>query len=259
MSSLIKNILFSFFGNKFLQNILEKISFASEYFMGIGSGSTVGSSGEKIVFSLIKNRSPIIFDVGANKGQFAREALENSDGAVYSFEPSQKTFKMMQGSIDNNRHHAFNIGLGKEQSIMKLYYDNVASGLASLTKRDLDLMNIYFNKSEDVKIDTIDNFCQKNNISKINLLKIDVEGHELDVLKGATKMFNNVELVMFEFGGCNIDTKTYFKDFYKFFKNHNMVIYRITPSGYLHKIKYYNETYEQFRTTNFIASRDDDA
>jgi len=68
VSSLIKSFLFSIFGNKFMQNILQKIAFACEYFMGIGSGSTVGASGESIVFSLIKNNNPIVFDVGANQG-----------------------------------------------------------------------------------------------------------------------------------------------------------------------------------------------
>ena len=255
MNSLIKRFLFLIFGNKFMQNILEKIAFASEYFMGIGSGSTVDASGEKVVFSLIKNNNPIIFDVGANQGQFAKIALENSNGIVYSFEPSQKTYEMMKENISNERHKSFNLGLGKEKSIMKLYYDNVGSGLASLTKRDLELLNIDFNKSEDVAIDTVDNFCVEHKIDKIDLLKIDVEGHELDVLYGAGIIFENVEVVMFEFGGCNIDTKTYFRNFYKFFKEKNMLLYRITPSGYLHELGNYKESFEQFRTTNFIAKK----
>lgn len=62
-----------------MQNILEKLAFSSEYFMGIGSGSTVGASGEKTVFSLVENDNPIIFDVGANQGQFANIALSEID------------------------------------------------------------------------------------------------------------------------------------------------------------------------------------
>ena len=256
MNSRIKKGLFSVFGNKLMQNILEKVAFSSEYFMGIGSGATVGSSGESVVFSLIKSDSPpIIFDVGANQGQFAIEALALSSGTVFSFEPSKNTFEMMKNNIHNKRHKAFNIGLGMEKANMKLYYDNAGSGLASLTKRDLDLLNINFDKSEDVQIDTVDNFCKENNINRIDLLKIDVEGHELDVLHGSKTILNQVKIVMFEFGGCNIDTKTYFKDFYKFFKENNMEIYRITPSGYLHKLDSYKESYEQFRTTNFVAKR----
>jgi len=163
---------------------------------------------------------------------------------------------MMKENINNSKHKSFNLGFGKEKSTMKLYYDNVGSGLASLTKRDLELLGIDFDKSEDVAIDTVDNFCIEHNIKKIDLLKIDVEGHELDVLCGAETIFDNIEVVMFEFGGCNIDTKTYFRDFYKFFNEQDMIIYRITPSGYLHELGDYKESFEQFRTTNFIAKRD---
>jgi hypothetical protein len=63
-------------------------------------------------------------------------------------------------------------------------------------------------------------------------------------------------MVMFEFGGCNIDTRTYFQDFFYFFKKHDMSIYRITPSGFFHPIPKYLEELEQFRTTNFLATRE---
>jgi hypothetical protein len=87
-------------------------------------------------------------------------------------------------------------------------------------------------------------------------LKIDTEGHELDVLNGALNMIKNkkTQIVTFEFGGCNIDSRTYFQDFYYFFKDNDMKnMFRITPSGYLAPIIKYKEIYEQFRTTNFLV------
>jgi len=68
-------------------------------------------------------------------------------------------------------------------------------------------------------------------------------------------MFNakSIDLVAFEFGGCNIDTRTFFQDFWYFFREVHFRIFRITPSGYLYPIESYKEIYEQFRTTNFIA------
>lgn len=260
MKNSLKSFCFKIFGNSFSQRFLEKIAFVSQYFMGIGSGSIVSSSGESAIFKLIKNENPIIFDVGANKGQFAQEALNNitQSAIVYSFEPSKKTFELFVKNVDDKRNKVFNIGFGENESSMKLYYDNFGSGLASLTKRDLSFLDIKFEMVEDVLIDTIDNFCAKNSIESIELLKIDVEGHELDVLNGAKGMINKIKLVMFEFGGCNIDTKTYFRDFYNYFKEYKMSIYRITPSGYLHKLDGYKEIYEQFRTTNFMAMKEND-
>lgn len=63
-----------------------------------------------------------------------------------------------------------------------------------------------------------------------------------------------IKIVTFEFGDCNIDSRTFVQDFYYFFKSHGMSsIFRILPSGDLQHIKRYDETLEQFRTTNFLV------
>ena len=88
------------------------------------------------------------------------------------------------------------------------------------------------------------------------MLKIDVEGHELDILYGSLYMLRNerIKMISFEFGGCNIDSRTYFQDFWYFFKENGMwSIFRIAPSGYLVPIQQYKEIYEQFCTTNFLV------
>ena len=116
-------------------------------------------------------------------------------------------------------------------------------------------MGVQFRYCERVSIDTVDHYCEKKNIDFIDLLKIDVEGHELDVLDGAVNIFRSksVGKVSFEFGGCNIDTRTFFKDFFCYFRERHYRLYRITPSGYFFPVDSYKETYEQFRTTNFLA------
>jgi hypothetical protein len=56
------------------------------------------------------------------------------------------------------------------------------------------------------------------------------------------------------FGGCNIDTRTFFQDFWYFFMEQNFRIWRITPSG-IFQVKSYSEYDESFVTTNYIAAR----
>ena len=230
--------------------------------MGIGAGGEVLSSGEKAIFRLLKQKKQppyCIFDVGSNKGQFLQLILENiaaDELSIHCFEPGHETFKkLVQSSKEDKRITLNNIGLGKEKGGALLHYDNLGSGLASLTERRLDHFNIEFGKSEKVTIDTIDNYCSEHSIDHIHLLKIDIEGHELDALSGAKRMFatKSIDFVTFEFGGCNIDTQTYFQDFWYFFSEANFALFRITPSGYLNPLKSYREIYEQFRTTNFLA------
>jgi hypothetical protein len=59
-------------------------------------------------------------------------------------------------------------------------------------------------------------------------------------------------VVQFEFGGCNIDTRTYFKDFWSFFSERGFELHRVSPFGAV-KIVGYREADECFTTTNYIA------
>jgi hypothetical protein len=104
---------------------------------------------------------------------------------------------------------------------------------------------------EKVEIKRFDEYWEYKN-SFIDLVKIDVEGHELDVLKGFGDLLKKTRLVQFEFGGTNIDTKTFFQDFWYFFKENDFSIYRITPIGNF-RIKKYSEQDEYFSITNYIA------
>ena len=148
-----------------------------------------------------------------------------------------------------------NVAVGREPGQATLWYDTEGSGIASLTKRDLAHVGVSFDKSETVTTTTIDDYCAEHGISRIDLLKLDIEGHELDALAGASTMCGRqaIGMVMFEFGGCNIDTRTFFLDFWHFFTEGGTRLYRITPGGRLFPLDRYTESLEQFRTTNFLA------
>ena len=74
----------------------------------------------------------------------------------------------------------------------------------------------------------------------------------MEVLNGFGDLIFNTRLIQFEFGGCNIDTKTYFQDFWYYFLDKNFLIYRITPRG-PKLLNFYNEIDEFFLTTNYVA------
>ena len=263
--SILKKALIKASGNRFIQSVLEKNVQASQDLMGIGSGSSGGgflSTGEESICNFLKQslKPPYcFFDVGSNKGQYPQMIIDNitaDDFSIHCFEPGHETFKILEKSYkEDKRIKLNNIGIGKAKGETVLHFDSVGSRMASLTKRRLDHFGIYFNKSEKVEINTIDNYCSENAINHIHLLKFDIEGHELDALDGARKMFDkkSIDIVTFEFGGCNIDTRTFFQDFWYFFSGINMKIFRITPSGYFYPIESYKEIYEQFRTTNFMV------
>lgn len=251
-------------GNPLAQRFLRRNVQISQLMMGIGGGSLVSSSGERVVFDVLQRRRRFpccIFDVGANQGQFLGLALECLNGrefSVHCFEPGRATFDLLRANVrDDPRVHLNNFGLGRNSGTATLYYDRPGSGLASLTRRGLDHIPVEFGLCESVEVDTIDNYCSSHGIEAIDLLKLDIEGHELDALMGAQSMFASgaISLVTFEFGGCNIDTRSFFRDFWRFFNRLGMELFRITPTGFLFPIDSYREIDEQFMTTNFLAMK----
>ena len=145
-----------------------------------------------------------IFDVGANVGiisVFLSQKTGNA-GTVHSFEPVTETYGMLTETIALNRCKNIlphQLGLSDTQGVAEIYtFDQEFHTLNSLGQ-----VNIGGNiptKKEEIQLDTIDNFCIKNNIHKIELLKIDVEGFEDSVIKGArnTLKNNTVRYIQFE-------------------------------------------------------------
>jgi FkbM family methyltransferase len=251
-------------GNKPVQNLLERIVRKSHALMGIGEGGNVASSGERDVIVKLRNLyAPpyCIFDVGSHRGEYVDELLSVLSGEkvhIHCFEPAIELFKILSAKIGGDERFVLNqLGLGRKQEVIDLFYDEKVAG-GSLSRRRLDHFGIFFSESEQIALDTVDHYCREKKVDYIHLLKIDVEGHEYDVLLGAQEMLRNkrIGMITFEFGGCNIDSRIFFQDYFYFFKEKGMNLYRLTPSGYLYPIKTYKEIDEQFRVTNFLAMDD---
>jgi FkbM family methyltransferase len=264
----IESLLVSLSSNNRSQRLLERGVIFAQYLMGIGSGSCPESSGEHVLVEKLQQkyatgRQPLcIFDVGANKGQFLTMIVQGLQSksipfSVHAFEPSRSTYEVLHDNFkDRSNVSLNNFGLGEQSGELELFYDEVGSGLASLSKRRLDHLGIYFKYSEKVAIKILDEYCSEQGVGSIDLLKLDVEGHELDVLRGGLRMFRErrIRMVSFEFGGCNIDTRTFIQDFWYFLQENGMGrVYRIAPSGHLVRLPRYSEALEQFGTSNFLA------
>lgn len=125
--------------------------------------------------------------------------------------------------------------------------------MGSLSKRKLDHVGNNFEVTESISTIRFEEYwAEKLNSCEIDLVKIDVEGHELSVLNSFGAALFKTKSIQFEFGGTCIDTRIFLQDFWYFFSKNNYQIYRITPFG-LQKIDAYRECDESFYYTNFIA------
>lgn len=192
----------------------------------------------------------ILFDVGANVGaysDFLQSKFPNAD--IYLFEPNPHSFE----KISKKYQHAFNTGFSSEKGRTKIYFyqDDAATTSASIIEEVISGRERPYT-SADIVLDTIDDFCSRNAIDHIDFLKIDVEGHELEVLKGAQVMLPYIGIIQFEFNQHNIISRTFLKDFYDLMPD--FVFYRIGPTRLI-PLGAYKEYNEIFRIQNFVAVR----
>jgi FkbM family methyltransferase len=253
-------------GNAVSQRALRFLAKQIMSLMGIGSGGDVTQSGEAAAVRLLHwlARPPFcIFDVGANRGQFMQMAYETLEGTpvqYHAFEPARSAFEALERTstiVAAQPRPALNrLALGSGRGTATLYSDVPGSGLASLSRRRLEHLKIDFSHHESVDVTTLDDYCAGAGVGAVDLLKVDVEGHEFDVLSGATGLLKDraIRIILFEFGGTAIDTRRFLRDFFHLFEEHAMSLSRVTPSGYLHRLRTYDEFDEQFRATNFVAT-----
>jgi len=216
----MKNIIFSpgtfHLGNKVSRNILVStdqgimivnrfdfdtngLAGHSKWLMDHGNSDTVEIN--YCVQSIRHVVDPVIFDVGANIGTFSIWFSKIfQSGRIYSFEPQKQIFYQLCGNISlNNLYNidAYNIGLGSKNDYITIkepdYFSNHDYGVFSLIEEKITTTQ----RDVTVEIITLDNFVKINHIKKLDLLKIDAEGMDLDVLKGATQSIENFFPVIF--------------------------------------------------------------
>ncbi|WP_261251289.1 FkbM family methyltransferase [Laspinema olomoucense] len=143
-----------------------------------------------------------IFDIGANVGQTAiKFAKKFPNSKIHSFEPIQKTFEELQANVQTYKNiHPSCLGFGqkKEKKEIYIYSKSVLASCISespvmSSKNSCDVVTL--------ELETIDAYCQKNQISSIDILKVDTEGFDFEVIQGAQKLLENkaINFIYFEF------------------------------------------------------------
>lgn len=138
----------------------------------------------------------VVLDIGAHIGLFAVVAgqLSGAGGKVFAFEPAPSTNALLKKTIGLNHMQAVieprNEAMGKENGKTTFYVsEGEADNSNSLVsyKDDRKLHGI------DITILTIDGFVQEKNLSRVNFMKIDVEGAEYDAIRGGNTTFRNLK------------------------------------------------------------------
>lgn len=144
----------------------------------------------------------VVIDGGAYIGFVTHQFLKNFPQAhVYSFEPNPKVFSTLQNAYANNsRVTPINAGIGSTTGEMMFQINKRAVTSSFLPATEYHKMNIASTniEIEKVLITTIDDAMLKEGVSHIDILKLDIEGFEIEGLKGIKEIDKNVSMVFAE-------------------------------------------------------------
>lgn len=202
-----------------------------------------------------------VFDVGANMGFWSLALVRHSGpwiGKMHLFEPMPGNLERIESvrsdglygdNADNITINRF--ALSDTEGTVDIHFENDVTGFASIDSATVHLMarSVDLPRHLSIETQTLDAYCAAHDIGRIDILKIDVEGHEMAVLKGAQRMLSEkrIRCIVYEIGPHQMVRREFYKDFFDFFVALGYDNYRYRDHGWAPvKIGRYLSSLEQF-------------
>ena len=210
------------------------------------------------------NQGDIVFDVGAYVGEWTREVVEKSSNLeVHLFEPNPKAYTTLVNNLTQLNISQFqlipqNMGVGCQEGVQTFYRYGSLPVLSTLYRRvAVEQQGLQTPEAFTILTTTLDQYCQRQAIERINFLKIDVGGGELDVLKGAETYLKKgkIDYIQFEYGGTYLDAKTTLKEVFNYLHKFQYVLFKIEGKGLQYKPDF-DESDENYEYSNYLAVND---
>ena len=241
----------------FFRGISRKISYRILMWAENINNADLKTNGESYFLEklLYGRDSFTFFDVGANVGDYAVSVLGFLPHAeVHLFEPSPDCSEVLKKKLAAMSNVNLNeCACSDSEGSAVLWFDKPGSSLSSLYKRDLKEYSADLSFSMEVKTLPLESYILAHSITCIDLLKIDVEGHEKNVLAGLGKYLSPdyVTCIQFEYGGCYLDSRTSLRDIYRILEPAGYDVCKIMPNGLLPLS--YQSTMDNFQYANYVA------
>jgi FkbM family methyltransferase len=212
------------------------------------------TNGERwLIERLVRNNAlRTAFDVGANRGDWTALLLRLSPPAhVHCFEICPPTFERLRTRFAASPNVTLNaVGLSDGAGEVNLAYSSDCDGLSSM----VEIVCAANSQSIKAQVTTGLLYCSQHSVTRIDLLKIDVEGAEHLVLKGFGDLLqpDRIPVVQFEYGMVNIASRFLLRDFYELFTRRGYRVGKLY-SNFV-KFRPYRFEDEDFRGPNFVAA-----
>ncbi len=230
-------------------------------------GNDIGTNGEllvqKIVLSVIPRDSPLtIFDIGANVGEWTKPLIRSCNEMtaqniqIHAFEPVSSTMRLLRTNIADMSSVVHLVNKAVSDTTGSTTMSIIADGAG--TNALIPDPSQSIRSLETVATVTIDGYCEEQGIAAVALVKVDTEGHDLAVLRGAERMLSEraIGVIQFEYNWRWILQRAYLRDAFNLANTVGYNIGKVTRLG----IEFYdmwNIELETFREGNYLFCRPD--
>lgn len=201
-------------------------------------------NGEYFILSILGQKWQQCFDIGANRGEYTKMLRQYAPEAVItSFEPNPESARYIR---EDHKTKLEVVAVGDRVGYVVINF-NIADDTQSSSYRKNE--NTVVTKVSQTSIDA---HLKLHKIKHVDFIKIDTEGHELAVIKGAKESLQKqrIDLIQFEYGGTYKDARTTLKSIYKLLSK-NYIICHIMPQGILPLL--FEDSLETYRYSNWLA------
>lgn len=199
--------------------------------------------------------SRVVIDVGANRGDFTQAILAAADAAdvrvvVYACEPNPSAVPHLVARFaEEPRVRMVRAAVSDFEGTAALFDSTAASELASLVKRDR-------HRKEDppqVAVTTLAALFALHGIERIDFLKLDIEGSELEALRGLDDRLRPtiIRAMLFEYGGTTLDAGHRLRDFYDLLTSRGYHVAKLFPEWI--EVRSYQAQWDNFYYSNWVA------
>ena len=156
---------------------------------------------------LVRSTAPTILDVGAHVGQTAQRYRALFPSAqIHCFEPFPQSFAALRATLAGDsgvQTHAVALGSSPGKAALHVNRSSATNSLLASDTRAASYWGsglLDTDATVDVTVTTIDRFCAERSLEHVDILKLDVQGAEYDVLKGASALLaaQHIDLVYME-------------------------------------------------------------
>jgi FkbM family methyltransferase len=212
------------------------------------------TNGESMVQAVARMVSaPIVLDVGAHYGEWSESLLAQagSPPKLHLFEPSAHSAVRAKSAI-GDRGEVHQTALSDSPGEGRLHIVHEGAGSNSVVPfTDNQRAS---GRTETIRFSTVDDFCADHSIDRVRLLKIDAEGHDLAVMRGAERMLDRraIDFVQFEYNHRWIDARVFLLDAFQLLQGHGYQVGKVTPRG-VEMYDLWHPELEKFVEGNYLA------